>query len=78
MTSAATKALKFCTCGNCPAIRAQRGLQPFCQLTRPVTLPRLLLSKEELQRANPGAGIVLVRSGMGHGAPHYIVRPRHA
>lgn len=29
-----------CTCGNCPKIREERGLLPFCQLPPPATRAR--------------------------------------
>ncbi len=68
-----------CTCGNCPTIRVERGLKPFCQLPRPVTKPIPFVTKEQLQAANPGAAIVRIRGGLGHGPGFYsVVRPQRA
>lgn len=30
-----------CTCGNCPKIREERGLPPFCQMDRTIRTPKV-------------------------------------
>lgn len=69
-----------CKCGNCPKIREERGLLPFCLLAAPAPTPHS--GFDTFEQANairmPGQSIVSVRSGMGHGPERFIIRGKVA
>lgn len=69
-----------CKCGNCPKIREERGLLPFCLLPTPAPTP--LAGFDTFEQADavrkPGQSIVGVRSGMGHGPERFIIRSKVA
>lgn len=63
-----TTTLKLCICKNCPPIRIERGLQPFCQIatsTAPRHLFRNQIQARKFAEAN-GGGSILAR-GFGYG-----------
>jgi len=79
-TQANTPESTVCKCGNCPAIRAARGLLPFCRMPTPARTPgNGFATRAEAEAARkPGQSIVAVRAGMGHGPRGYIVRGKAA
>lgn len=69
-----------CICGNCPKIREERGLLPFCQMPTPAPTPPAGFDTYKQADAVrlPGQSIVGIRSGMGHGPLRFVIRGKVA
>lgn len=65
-----------CTCGNCPTIRMERGLPPFCTMPAPPSRPTPgYATQEECKAAHPlRAAIPRNSDAMGHGVTRYFPR----
>lgn len=59
-----------CTCGNCPKIREERGLPPFCQMDRSISTPLVgFASYAEAAAARTGNERIRSVGGILKGSP---------